>query len=612
MTVRGYVRVVLILLLVVSFLNTLGTLSMVDDTPIPNTVYNQMTESQLTDINFLSVDSLKLGSDYINMDRWSLAISGNYLYMGSSYTPNDAGKMIIVDISDPTNLVEAGRVNHLGECRQLVVVENIAYYADDNNGLWIFNVSDPQDITVLGQYPISAVYDVSIDNQIAYLVALSDDLIILNVTDPSNPYEIGSYSTTIYMTRILVHDDYAYIATREALEIVDVSDPSSPSLIGSAYSDGYKSHIYLKDDFVFITFPARRMRLYNVTDPTNPVELEEYVMSNGIAEIEVVGTLVFTTSNVLGLQVFHLNDYSTTSDIGRFIPDAEARAVIHNEGYFYLVDSHSELWCLEHDCDEDELYSREEYEIGTQSDNPDSDFDLIPDGWEVQNGLNPLVHDSQQDNDEDDLSALEEYLAGTSILTNDTDSDSLSDSAELLIYGTDPLNLDSDFDQMPDGWEVLYALNPLSYDGHLDQDMDDLSNLLEFQYNTDPTNSDSDFDQLPDGWEVQYFLNPLANDTHLDPDFDTLDNLLEYEIGTNPTLDDSDQDGFLDSWEYNNGFDPLNPVVGLSQYLVSIPGWLFISILVAMGLIAVFMIRRRYIVLDTYEGYPYDGTSSRG
>jgi len=74
------------------------------------------------------------------------------------------------------------------------------------------------------------------------------------------------------------------------------------------------------------------------------------------------------------------------------------------------------------------------------------------------------------------------------------------------------------------------------------------------------TPGDTDQDQLPDDWEVEYALNPAnPDDASLDPDGDTLANLQEYNNGTDPGNIDTDFDGSGDGIEVIAGTDPLNP-----------------------------------------------------
>jgi hypothetical protein len=66
------------------------------------------------------------------------------------------------------------------------------------------------------------------------------------------------------------------------------------------------------------------------------------------------------------------------------------------------------------DRDKDGLTNLEEYTLGTDLEDPDSDKDGMDDGWEVGNGLNPLSNgDALMDKDGDDYSNLDEYKAGT-------------------------------------------------------------------------------------------------------------------------------------------------------------------------------------------------------
>ncbi len=158
----------------------------------------------------------------------------------------------------------------------------------------------------------------------------------------------------------------------------------------------------------------------------------------------------------------------------------------------------------------------------------DADGDGLPDGWEVDNGLNPLRDDGYDDPDEDGLGNWDEYQNHTDPHDPDSDDDGLSDGEEVHIHGTDPGDPDSDNDGYADADELTEnQSDPL--DGAsvpLDNDRDGTSDI------NDP---DDDNDGMPDSWESQFpALNPLENDADEDPDGDGETNYAEYVAGTNP------------------------------------------------------------------------------
>ncbi len=166
------------------------------------------------------------------------------------------------------------------------------------------------------------------------------------------------------------------------------------------------------------------------------------------------------------------------------------------------------------DVDNDGISNYDEYLIGTDPRNSDTDGDGMPDAWELANGVDPLINNANDDPDNDSASNYEEYIAGT-----------------------DPNNSDTDGDGMPDGWELANGLDPLINNANEDPDNDSASNYEEYLAGTNPHNSDTDGDDMPDGWEVTYGLDPLSDaDRDLDPDSDGESNLAEYNAGTNPNI----------------------------------------------------------------------------
>ena len=123
---------------------------------------------------------------------------------------------------------------------------------------------------------------------------------------------------------------------------------------------------------------------------------------------------------------------------------------------------------LDDDFDGDGLSNADEVRVyKTSPFLADTDGDEIPDGYEVEVGLDPLARDGFNDPDADGLESRFEYQ-----------------------YGTDPFSADSDHDAMPDGWEIENGLDPLVDDSQLDPDGDGMTNLQEYIQGFDPQVAD--------------------------------------------------------------------------------------------------------------------------
>ena len=157
----------------------------------------------------------------------------------------------------------------------------------------------------------------------------------------------------------------------------------------------------------------------------------------------------------------------------------------------------------------------------------------------------PKINDSDGDGL---LDGEEMFIYGTHPMDSDTDHDYLTDFEEVsgvTIAGitnyTDPTNPDSDGDGLEDGEELYYK----SFPWCKDSDRDGLPDLNETRLGTQPLNPDSDSDTISDYEEIKLGINPLDIDT----DDDGLNDSYELKIGSNPALFDSDGDGLSDGEE---------------------------------------------------------------
>lgn len=121
-----------------------------------------------------------------------------------------------------------------------------------------------------------------------------------------------------------------------------------------------------------------------------------------------------------------------------------------------------------------------------------------------------------------------------------------------------PEDTDRDNDSLPDPWETSKTLS-ITDNGYTsaaegqygDHDSDGLNNLLEYQYKTNPTVADTDGDNIPDFYEIIYSLDPtnpadgypsMVGDTNSDG----IGDALAFLLGLSPLLADADGDGVPD------------------------------------------------------------------
>ena len=113
--------------------------------------------------------------------------------------------------------------------------------------------------------------------------------------------------------------------------------------------------------------------------------------------------------------------------------------------------------------------------------------------------------------------------AFATVIAIDSDKDGLSDSDEIDVYGTNPLNADSDFDGAYDGLEVFHASDPLDgtstpycvadFDQNGNVNTADLTSFMK-KYGTSNCTAyceqDFDNDRDVDGRDFSFFLKAFG------------------------------------------------------------------------------------------------------
>ena len=278
-----------------------------DDYPLPFGIWDVTDPA---DPQFLSV--LNLG-DFHQFDRQGdkpnddKAVNGRYFYAvyrtGQITDPHDSRKytdnhLAVVDLSDPRNPVVVGDWHDSGLQGVLT-------------GLSLNKAGTRA--YVVGQTVIPGEGGHRHKRNILY---------VLDVEDPTAPVEIGrhEYPWQKYAAYAVPNDDSSLVifadgsgpcGQKAALRILDVSEPGSiheVSVFELASSDrcylwemsdvGEATDLVVKGNLVYSTWMAGGLRVIDISDPANPVEVGKFILSPGspwLSDVAMYGDVVLAT-----------------------------------------------------------------------------------------------------------------------------------------------------------------------------------------------------------------------------------------------------------------------------------------------------------------------------
>jgi hypothetical protein len=218
----------------------------------------------------------------------------------------------IIDVSDPTHLVEVGFVDTPGRARRIEVAGDHAFVADGNGGLRIIDVSKPSTPVEVGAVEdLGTVTDVAIEGGYAYVAG--GHLVTIDVSDPANPVHLGG--SRAGARTVTIEDQLLYLLD-SYLCIWDLSDPPAlPNLPCALLMGGVPTDITISGDRAYVS----------TRDGDDP----------GITA---------------GLEIFDIHDPYYLSRIGTWILEGGAFAVEALNGRIYLATGQPEIVILDSSC----------------------------------------------------------------------------------------------------------------------------------------------------------------------------------------------------------------------------------------------------------------------
>ena len=240
-----------------------------------------------------------------------------------AFVANGANGLVVLDISDENNITLLGDYNSSGYVNKVLLSsdETRAYLSDNSNGFFILNITDLANITLVDSIPTFNSLDIvlSNDGNTSYVADNSSGLLILDISDDTNITQIGQYDTLGLSQAIALSVDgtKAYIADEaNGVVVLDISDPMNIIKLGEYKTQGPAYDVALAPDqtTLYIADETHGLIVLDVTTPSNITQMATYNPKSPIYTVTLSndGSKAYIISDDHGMLVL---DVTIASDI---------------------------------------------------------------------------------------------------------------------------------------------------------------------------------------------------------------------------------------------------------------------------------------------------------
>jgi hypothetical protein len=279
----------------------------------------------------------------------SIQIQNDIAYVSAG----DSG-LYVINITDPENPTELNRYNEsIVDIHDIYVNGNLVYIADYTAGLKIVDISNVENLTLMGEFNDGGeVGALEICGNLAFLADFEDGLEIVNATDSMHPQELVQYDTNINdIYNIEVNNDLAYVsnfisASERVLIILNISDISSIEEIARYTIDGEIFSIDFIGDIAYMMCSTGGVKIYNISDTNALVEIGSYYDGGNAVNSEFFEDYMVVADWSIGLEVLNVRDPSSIVKVGYYFDGGNASDIEIVNNIIFVADGEDGLEIL--------------------------------------------------------------------------------------------------------------------------------------------------------------------------------------------------------------------------------------------------------------------------
>jgi len=160
--------------------------------------------------------------------------------------------------------------------------------------------------------------------------------------------QVGFYDTPGNPHDVVVVNGIAYVAdSGRGLRVINVANPAQPVEMGFYDTPGQASGVAVQGGYAFIADARNGLRIVNISNPTHPAEIGFYDTPGYAYDVAVDAGYAYVADRWEGLRVIDVSNPASPVEVGRLPTSDEALSVALSGNYAYISAYGSGLYVVD-------------------------------------------------------------------------------------------------------------------------------------------------------------------------------------------------------------------------------------------------------------------------
>lgn len=232
--------------------------------------------------------------------------------------------------------------------KNVFISGNFAYVAASGAGLQVVDISNPENATIVATCTTldGVARDVFVSGNYAYVAAASAGLQVVDIGSViSNPPAVleltvvGSHDTPYSAEGIYISGNYAYVADGWTVRIFNISNPTVPVELDNYKTSGIAYGVSVANNYAYVADSSSGLQILDVSNPADILYKGTYNTPGKAYRVAVKGNYAYVADYDEGLQIIDVSNPESPSFSGSCSKISYAEDVYINGNYAYVAGS---------------------------------------------------------------------------------------------------------------------------------------------------------------------------------------------------------------------------------------------------------------------------------